>query len=389
MGCAQLLSIWIVSHFECKVDKFRKPFHPQTAPIREFCESEWPENRTKEQWISRLRELMSVEVTWRAPWMPHHPVLYKCGNEPWVPLMGPWGAISYAPIMVRRQFGSEQFVPMTHRLNTLEFAYGEPGFLKRIEEIAQAWKKTSRVDQGRYTDEVTTGYQIWHDQRVKDVVYPKEDALRGPVDPEPRDALLESELARKKSEAENASWKQRYEDLQKECEKMKREVSEQRKKVRKMEGKYESLNDKFSATTSELQREIQVRENRGNELQTHNDGLRRQVRFQQESIQLLRQEYEELEGVMTTYQQEYERLKQQSTRIQEWGESYRQAYTEKYNQMDYLVWQMREVAYKARSMAWKTDILRSQIFPVGKQEQQLIKYLDEVYSHYNKIGEYF
>ncbi|EOY10682.1 Uncharacterized protein TCM_025984 [Theobroma cacao] len=389
VGCAQLLSIWIVSHFECKVDKFRKPFHPQTAPIREFCESEWPENRTKEQWISRFRELMSVEVTWRAPWMPHHPILYKCGNEPWVTLMGPWGAISYAPIMVRRQFGSEQFVPMTHRLNTLEFAYGESGFLKRIEEIAQAWKKTSRVDQGRYTDEVTTGYQIWHDQRVKDVVYPKEDALRGPVDPEPRDALLESELARKKSEAENASWKQRYEDLQKECEKMKREVSEQRKKVRKMEGKYENLNDKFSATTSELQREIQVRENQGNELQTHNDGLRRQVRFQQESIQLLRQEYEELEGVMTTYQQEYERLKQQSTKIQEWGESYRQAYTEKYNQMDYLVWQMREVAYKARSMAWKTNILRSQIFPVGKQEQQLIKYLDEVYSHYNKIGEYF
>ncbi|EOY00458.1 Gag-pro-like protein [Theobroma cacao] len=284
VGCAQLLSIWIMSHFECKVDKFRKPFHPQTAPIREFCESEWPENRTKEQWISRFRELMSVKVTWRAPWMPHHP-----------------------------------FVPMTHRLNTLEFAYGEPGFLKRIEEIAQAWKKTSRVDQGRYTDEVTTGYQIWHDQRVKDVVYPKEDALRGPVDPEPRDTLLESELARKKSEAENASWKQRYEDLQKECEKMKREVSEQRNKVRKMEGKYESLNDKFSATTSELRREIQVRENQGNELQTHNDGLRRQVRFQQESIQLLRQEYEELEGVMTTYQQEYERLKQQSTRIQEWG----------------------------------------------------------------------
>ncbi|XP_017976529.1 PREDICTED: uncharacterized protein LOC18596011 [Theobroma cacao] len=63
VGCAQILSIWIVSHFECKVDKFRKPFHPQTAPVREFCESEWPKNRTKEQWISRLRELMSVEVT--------------------------------------------------------------------------------------------------------------------------------------------------------------------------------------------------------------------------------------------------------------------------------------------------------------------------------------
>ncbi|EOY22366.1 Uncharacterized protein TCM_014557 [Theobroma cacao] len=90
-----------------------------------------------------FQKLMSVEVTWRAPWMPHHPILYKCKNEPWVPLMGPWGAISYASIMVRRQFGLEQFVPMTHRLNTLEFAYGESGFLKRIEEIARAWKKIS------------------------------------------------------------------------------------------------------------------------------------------------------------------------------------------------------------------------------------------------------
>ncbi|XP_017976389.1 PREDICTED: PERQ amino acid-rich with GYF domain-containing protein 2-like [Theobroma cacao] len=226
---------------------------------------------------------------------------------------------------------------MTHRLNTLEFAYGESGFLKRIEEIARAWKKTSRVDQGRYTDEVTTEYQIWHVQQVKDVVYPKEDALRGLVDPKQRDALLESELARKKSEAENANWKQR-----------------------------------------ELQREIQVRENRGDELQAYNDGLRNQVRFQQKSIQLLRQEYEELEGVMMAYQQEYGRLKQESTRIREWGESYKQAYIEKHDQMDYLVWQMREVAYKARSMAWKTDILRSQVFPIGKQEQQLIKYLGEV-----------
>ncbi|EOY08624.1 Uncharacterized protein TCM_023443 [Theobroma cacao] len=65
------------------------------------------------------------------------------------------GMISYAPFMVRRQFRSEQFVLMTYRLNTLEFAYGELGFLKTIKEIARVWKKTSQVNQGRYTDEVT------------------------------------------------------------------------------------------------------------------------------------------------------------------------------------------------------------------------------------------
>ncbi|EOY00914.1 Uncharacterized protein TCM_010830 [Theobroma cacao] len=143
VGCTQLLSIWIVSHFECKVKRFKKPFHPQSAPIIEFYESEWPENKTTEQWISKFQKLMRVEVTWRAPWMPCRLVLYKYEDEPWVPIMGPWGVINYAPIMVRRQFGSEQFVPMTHRLNTLEFAYGKPSFLKRIEGIAQAWKKTS------------------------------------------------------------------------------------------------------------------------------------------------------------------------------------------------------------------------------------------------------
>ncbi|XP_017972285.1 PREDICTED: uncharacterized protein LOC108661077 [Theobroma cacao] len=179
------IEVGIIDFFEQVINKANPSPSILAKTFRSLNYCRRKENRTKEQWISRLRELMSVEVTWRALWMLHHPVLYKCGNEPWVPLMGPWGAISYAPIMVRRQFGSEQFVPMTHRLITLEFAFGEPDFLKKIEEIAQAWKKTSRVDQGRYTDEVTTGYQMWHDQRVKDVVYPKEDALRGPVDPEP------------------------------------------------------------------------------------------------------------------------------------------------------------------------------------------------------------
>ncbi|EOY13886.1 Uncharacterized protein TCM_032599 [Theobroma cacao] len=136
IGCAQLLTIWIKSHFECKESKFRKLYLSASCPILEFCESEWPDYKKKEEWVARLRRLMSIEVTWRAPWMPRMQVIYKCGDKPWVPLMGPWGAISYAPIMVRRQFGSEQFVPMTHQLDQLEFTYGVPETLKRIEEIA-------------------------------------------------------------------------------------------------------------------------------------------------------------------------------------------------------------------------------------------------------------
>lgn len=90
IGCAQLLTIWIKSHFECKESKFRKLYLSASCPILEFCESEWPDYKRKEEWVARLQRLMSIEVTWRAPWMPRMQVMYKCGDKPWVPLMGPW-----------------------------------------------------------------------------------------------------------------------------------------------------------------------------------------------------------------------------------------------------------------------------------------------------------
>ncbi|MBA0785763.1 hypothetical protein Gotri_006829 [Gossypium trilobum] len=40
-------------------------------------------------------------------------ILYRCGNFDWVPLLGIWGAIGYAPLLVLRQYGSRQFVPAT------------------------------------------------------------------------------------------------------------------------------------------------------------------------------------------------------------------------------------------------------------------------------------
>ena len=55
-------------------------------------------------------------------------VLYGCGDKMWVPLLGLWGVVSYAPLLVCRQYASEQFIPVTHGFNQLEFAYGDPGY---------------------------------------------------------------------------------------------------------------------------------------------------------------------------------------------------------------------------------------------------------------------
>ncbi|PHT46102.1 hypothetical protein CQW23_15260 [Capsicum baccatum] len=75
---------------------------------------------TKEQWVAFLHILNAEDVNWVYP----HPLLYACGDKPWVPLLGVWGAVSYAPLLVQRQFESHLFIPQTFGLDQLEFDYG-------------------------------------------------------------------------------------------------------------------------------------------------------------------------------------------------------------------------------------------------------------------------
>ncbi|KAM3380276.1 hypothetical protein P3S68_005849 [Capsicum galapagoense] len=75
---------------------------------------------TKEQWVAFLQNLNAEDVTRVYP----HPLLYACGDKLWVPLLGVWGAVSYAPLLVQRQFESQFFIPQTFGLDHLEFDYG-------------------------------------------------------------------------------------------------------------------------------------------------------------------------------------------------------------------------------------------------------------------------
>ncbi|MFQ6666811.1 hypothetical protein Gotur_033036 [Gossypium turneri] len=58
------------------------------------------------------------DIEWRAPWLLSDEVLYQCGDFDWVPLLGIWGAIGYAPLLVLRQYRSRQFV-LTRRIKRL------------------------------------------------------------------------------------------------------------------------------------------------------------------------------------------------------------------------------------------------------------------------------
>ncbi|MFQ6663234.1 hypothetical protein Gotur_030836 [Gossypium turneri] len=72
IGCAQLLLTWFHSHF-------------------------WKVNKEK-------------DIEWRAPWLLPDKVLYRCGDFDWVPLLGIWGAVGYAPLLVLRDNGHKKKV---------------------------------------------------------------------------------------------------------------------------------------------------------------------------------------------------------------------------------------------------------------------------------------
>ena len=74
ISCAQLLYIWIRSHFWGKCEVSFKFCMSTMIPIKEFCQKEWSKDQTREQWVAALRDL--DPVIWKAPWMNQGGVLY-------------------------------------------------------------------------------------------------------------------------------------------------------------------------------------------------------------------------------------------------------------------------------------------------------------------------
>ena len=115
-------------------------------PIKEFCQKERPKDQIKEQWVAALRDLDPAHITRKASWMNQKGVLYGCGDKMWVPLLGLWGVVSYAPLLVCRQYASEQFILVTHRFNQLDFTYGDPGYAAQLAKLSTLWSEPQRVD---------------------------------------------------------------------------------------------------------------------------------------------------------------------------------------------------------------------------------------------------
>ncbi|MBA0785212.1 hypothetical protein Gotri_025796, partial [Gossypium trilobum] len=115
-----------------------------------------------------LQNLQEEDVEWRAPWLIPDRILYRCGKFDWVPLLGIWGAVGYAPLLVLRQYGSRQFMPTTHGLAQCEFSYRGDNYKKKVKEISQAWNQACRMKSLVVGSMTTPEYSEWRSKRIND-----------------------------------------------------------------------------------------------------------------------------------------------------------------------------------------------------------------------------
>ncbi|KAL1073730.1 hypothetical protein V6Z11_D11G243500 [Gossypium hirsutum] len=154
IGCAQLLLAWFHSHF-WKADK-------------EIVATPRRDDISEEKWIAILQNLQEEDIEWRAPWLFPDEILYRCGKFDWVPLLGIWGAVGYAPLLVLRQYRSRQFIPATQGIADCEFLYKDDGYKKKIQEISSAWKQTRRMKRLAVGPVITPEYSEWWVKRIND-----------------------------------------------------------------------------------------------------------------------------------------------------------------------------------------------------------------------------
>ncbi|MBA0753927.1 hypothetical protein Gogos_021624 [Gossypium gossypioides] len=118
--------------------------------------------------VSSVPNLQEEDIEWRAPWLLPDETLYRCGDFNWVPLIGIWGAVSYAPLLVLRQYRSRQLVPATQGLAKCEFSYKDDGYKKKAREMANAWNQIRRMKRLAVGPMTTPKYSEWWVKRIND-----------------------------------------------------------------------------------------------------------------------------------------------------------------------------------------------------------------------------
>ena len=99
-------------------------------------------------------------------WVPTNPLTYRCGQLPFVPLLGLWGGIAYSPLLVLRQLWSKQFTPFVQGLEDWDFSYESDEKSAKVCEAVEAWKFVRSMKSLRHCEGTTEQYDNWRAARV-------------------------------------------------------------------------------------------------------------------------------------------------------------------------------------------------------------------------------
>ncbi|XP_016742974.1 uncharacterized protein [Gossypium hirsutum] len=250
VGCVQLLLAWFYSHFRLIDRVVCRVFFEDYSPLKDIAASTRKVDVSKKSWIALLQNLQSKDVEWRAPWMIPGEILYRCDSFDWVPLLGIWGAISYAPLLVLRQHGLRQFIPATYGLVQSEFMYRGADYKRKVSEISSAWNKTCRLKGVVISPATTPEYVEWRGRRINDNI-PK-PSMEGARLIEEYLQVIPSELEIMKQEFERKNLEfekmiakleeeKMYLSLDVDVQKIEKEVQEEKAKAEYWEKKFQEM----------------------------------------------------------------------------------------------------------------------------------------------------
>ncbi|KAL4281781.1 hypothetical protein GQ457_03G020990 [Hibiscus cannabinus] len=118
------------------------------------------------KWVEAFKNLQEQDLVWRVPWLKCKKFLNKCYDHDWLMLLGLCGGIGCAPLLVSRQFGSQQFVPYTAGLRDSKFTFNT-NFKKWVTKINKNWKRCywMKIASGK-KGIVTPKYESWYEKEL-------------------------------------------------------------------------------------------------------------------------------------------------------------------------------------------------------------------------------
>ncbi|KAG8485337.1 hypothetical protein CXB51_021022 [Gossypium anomalum] len=418
IGYAQLLNVWILSHF-WKVE--RTPFHMFSktfAPPEAYLKKEWPKEVTEQHWVSVFQNLRAEDIMWRAPWIRPSVLLYRVGDQDWIPLLELWGGVGYDPLLVQRQFSSRQFIPATGGLAQSEFAFTGEGYMKRVRDTAKSWKKVHSIELALYADTLTQDYDLWRKQRVNSQQISSTNyTVQNPFSEEMPSEL---EMARQEFEREKAKMSRDLSALQEENYQLKIDVQIERFRTEKVQKEAEVVrndlrdlhlenkklrgtikNSGLSKSTAEWKEEISNIKGgmefwKGKAKKEEEKAARAAIELRRKNVeyemvtaefansqsehQELKKKARDLENMLQSRQQQLDNLlkalEEKNDQYDRDIHAYEGTLQEKEMQLDFLINEIRKAAMQVVQLSDEAEVLSCQFPP--SQRSSISEFLEQV-----------